>query len=194
MFHKHIPYEKAQKALGYLGLYYGYELLDANEEIEIKDQYFKQYLTKNNIIHTKFSLENKFDFMVIESVYQYVFQTKVIDDLFSYLAHIRITTEKNSIPSNEWYKKRVLNHCIDIKHFSIKKRTQEEYIAYKILKQYKSEIHPNQYVSAFYNKYCSLMPVNTLVKREDLLQNITTLTKIQQKEILDVIQMDRRYV
>jgi len=191
MLNRQIPYDKAEKALAYLGLYYGYELLDAKEEIETQNKCLKKFLKDSEFVNTKFLLESRLDYIVIESVYQYVFGKGVTNDSFSYLEDIEVIQHSETVQCGEWYEKRILGRYFDVEYYNIKQRTQREYIEYKV-SQYDDEIYANNYISTFYNKYFSesLMPTSIPVKKQELMNKIKSLSAPMQKEILKAIEMD----
>lgn len=95
-----IPYEVAEISLAILGIYFGYSILRAEEKIEIKDKYFKKLLKKDKL-NMKFTLENKLDYIVIETIYNYCFKDKVKGYEYEYLSYpsklkpIKISLNKN---------------------------------------------------------------------------------------------------
>lgn len=95
-----IPYEVAEISLAILGIYFGYSILRAEEKIEIKDKYFKKLLKKDKL-NMKFTLENKLDYMTIETIYNYCFKDKVKGYEYEYLSYpsklkpIKISLNKN---------------------------------------------------------------------------------------------------
>lgn len=95
-----IPYEVAEISLAILGIYFGYSTLRAEEKIEIKDKYFKKLLKKDKL-NMKFTLENKLDYIVIETIYNYCFKDKVKGYEYEYLSYpsklkpIKISLNKN---------------------------------------------------------------------------------------------------
>lgn len=95
-----IPYEVAEISLAILGIYFGYSILRAEEKIEIKDKYFKKLLKKDKL-NMKFTLENKLNYIVIETIYNYCFKDKVKGYEYEYLSYpsklkpIKISSNKN---------------------------------------------------------------------------------------------------
>ncbi len=95
-----IPYEVAEISLAILGIYFGYTILRSEEKIEIKDKYFKKLLKKDKL-NMKFTLENKLDYIVIETIYNYCFKDKVKGYEYEYLSYpsklkpIKISLNKN---------------------------------------------------------------------------------------------------
>ncbi len=95
-----IPYEVAEISLAILGIYFGYSILRAEEKIEIKDKYFKKLLKKDKL-NMKFTLENKLDYMTIETIYNYCFKDKIKGYEYEYLSYpsklkpIKISLNKN---------------------------------------------------------------------------------------------------
>ena len=95
-----IPYEVAEISLAILGIYFGYSTLRAEEKIEIKDKCFKKLLEKDKL-NMKFTLENKLDYIVIETIYNYCFKDKIKGYEYEYLSYpsklkpIKISLNKN---------------------------------------------------------------------------------------------------
>jgi len=190
LLNKQVPYQMVQETLAYLGLYYGYQILDSNEEITIKDRYLKTFL-KNNQLNTKFLLNTRFDYFVIESVYKYVFNNKNIKDEFTYLDDIQVLLEDDNIKIDDNYEKKVLNKCCDVEQFEIKKRSSSELINYK-LNKYDDKIYADKYIFVCYNKYYTEKKDEIPVEKEILLAKIkeNKMTKIREKEFLSAIKMD----
>ncbi len=95
-----IPYKVAEISLAVLGIYFGYTILRSEEKIEIKDKYFKKLLKKDKL-NMKFTLENKLDYMTIETIYNYCFKDKIKGYEYEYLSYpsklkpIKISLNKN---------------------------------------------------------------------------------------------------
>lgn len=188
LLNQQVPYEKAERTLAYLGYYYGYELLDAKEDIQIKDKYFKLFL-QNGSLNTKFKLDNIFDYITIETIYQHVFNgDKFFKNDFEYLDFE--FNKIDNIKEDEWYKKTILATHKDIEHYSVSKRTNSEYIIYKISK-YQDTITSSKYISVFYNKYLAETKENSIDKNTFLEKiNTTKILKKQENELLNAIEMD----
>lgn len=187
----HVPYSMAEKALAYLGLYYGYEILDANEEVIIKDKYLKTFI-KNNHLNTKFLLSSKFDYFVIESVYRYVFNdNKTLKDEFNYLDVVEIPFKNNDVKIDDIYERKVLNKCCDEEHFELRKRNQKELINYKINK-YDDEIFADKFIIVIFNKYFTETKDVIPIKKEELIEELSKhkMTKAKETELLNAIKMD----
>lgn len=184
-----VPYEMAQKTLAYLGYYYGYEILDANEEIIIKDKYFKK-LIENNRLNTKFYMNNMLDYITIETIYQYIFKdVKALNSRFEYLDY---NFDKiNYTKEDEWYEKTILSQFCEIEHFKIIKRTEQEYIKYKISK-YAGIITNHKYIFVFYNKYLDTKNVSLSIDKNTFLKKLSeaSVLKKQEKELLSALKMD----
>ena len=190
MLNKQVEYKYAQKALAYLGYYYGYEILDASEEITIKDRYFRSLLP-NGVVNTKFGLDKKFDYITIESVYQHIFYDhvkgfEVVDVEF-------LATLKNT-QQNDWYKKTVLDEKFGEESFSIKKLTKKEFILNK-LSRYLKEISPNRYIAPFYQRHFAKDEFQNHIDRDIFIEKIESekLSSSQQSELLKAMKMDEEY-
>jgi len=133
-----VPYEKAENALALFGLYYGYRGLPAYEEIDIEDKEFKK-LSKENEFNIKFKLDSQLDYLLIESIYQYIFNDKREKREVDYLKGIfdkKIKMKPIKLPINQefkrWYKIENKNKILDIENIKIKKLNWEELISEKL--------------------------------------------------------------
>lgn len=79
-----IPKNIAETALAILGIYFGYKILRANEKIELHDEVYNQIF--GNIFNIKFKLDTKFDYIVLETLYQRSFYKELGRD-FEYLEY-----------------------------------------------------------------------------------------------------------
>ncbi len=68
-----IPYKRAQISLALLGLYYGYTLISAYENIEFEDTLFDSLREEYSM---KFRLDSRLDYSIIEAIYKRVFNLK----------------------------------------------------------------------------------------------------------------------
>ncbi|RLA08293.1 MAG: hypothetical protein DRQ51_03215 [Gammaproteobacteria bacterium] len=66
-----VPYDKIENALALFGLYYGYSKLKTYEEIKLDNDHFKKINGNNDEYSIKFKLDSKFDYYLIEAIYQY---------------------------------------------------------------------------------------------------------------------------
>ena len=68
---KELPYSQSEITLALLGMYYGYKQLRTYETIEFNDTKIDKLLgTQFNL---KFKLDNKLDYVLIESIYEFIF-------------------------------------------------------------------------------------------------------------------------
>jgi hypothetical protein len=79
-----IPKDIAETALAILGIYFGYNILRADEKIELNDEIYKQIF--GNLFNMKFKLDSKFDYIVLETLYQRTFYNELGRD-FEYLEY-----------------------------------------------------------------------------------------------------------
>ena len=121
-----VPFEKIANALAFFGLYYGYTKLPAYEKIEIQDSEFRKIL-KTDTFNIKFELNSKFDYMLIESIYQNVFNTEEEILEINYLGELfenKIKAKPLSLPKNQdfkrWFEVKKENF-FDIEHISVQK-------------------------------------------------------------------------
>lgn len=118
-----IPYEVAEISLAILGIYFGYSILRAEEKIEIEDKYFKRLLKKEKL-NMKFTLENKLDYITIETIYNYCFKDEAKGYEFDYLLYPK-KIKAIKIPQNKNYDIKKDVH-FDIEHIKIKKKINQE--------------------------------------------------------------------
>jgi len=195
-----IPYDKAELALAFLGLHYGYTTLRASEEINTQDKYLKNILGTR--INMKFQLDSELDFMTIESIYKYSFE-KEIGGEFTYLQFPQ--KKKKILPKDKefktWYKLIANETYFDVDFFKIFKYSFSDLIVTK-LEKYKDEIkfgeyYLSSYISKYYKKlihyskdgkptepYCNKMDFITIVQEEE--------NKSKQNELLDVFMLDKK--
>ena len=79
-----IPKNIAETALAILGIYFGYNILRADERIELNDEIYKQIF--GNLFNMKFKLDSKFDYITVEVLYQRSFHKELGRD-FEYLEY-----------------------------------------------------------------------------------------------------------
>lgn len=79
-----------------LGLYYGYRSLPKREEISFKDKFYSSIERDTKV---KFNPDNYLDRIIIESVYQYCFNSKV-DSEFDFLPKQSMKTIFVDVPKN----------------------------------------------------------------------------------------------
>ena len=96
-----IPYELAEISLAILGIYFGYTILRSEEKIEIEDNYFKRLL-KRDKLNMKFTLENKLDYVTIETIYTFCFKDESKGYEFDYLSYPK-KLKPIKIPQNKKY-------------------------------------------------------------------------------------------
>jgi hypothetical protein len=135
--------EKVEILLAIFGLYYGYSKIRAREAIDIEDDIFKNLLIDNREKNIKFILNSKLDYVTIESIYQYVFNNKISDEEFDYLAYpkkhnpIKIKLTKNI---QNWYTIKK-DKYIDVEVISLSKNDWKTTIQNK-LEKYGKKITP----------------------------------------------------
>jgi hypothetical protein len=72
-----LPYYQSEITLALLGLYYGYKELRLSENIDFHDNKVEKLLgTEHNL---KFKLDSILDYIIIESVYEFIFNEKSAD-------------------------------------------------------------------------------------------------------------------
>lgn len=134
-----IPYEVAEVSLAVLGIYLGYTNLRPSEMIAIKDETFKKIFGTG--FNMKFQLENKLDYITIESIYNYCFNEEKGFE-FQYLNYPK-GSKKYKLPSDKEFKR--MYEVVHEKTFfnslylKLKKLSFGE-ISQKRLQQYPDEI------------------------------------------------------
>lgn len=106
-----IPKDIAQTALAILGIYFGYKILRADEKIELKDEFYKQIF--GNIFNIKFRLDTKFDYIVLETLYQRSFYKKLGRD-FEYLEYPQSVENDMNFTNEEEFKQNYKYEEIEI--------------------------------------------------------------------------------
>jgi hypothetical protein len=96
-----IPFEAAEVSLAVLGIYLGYTNLRPSESIAIKDETFKKIFGTS--FNMKFQLENKLDYITIESIYNYCFNEEKGFE-FQYLNYPK-RSKKYKLPSDKEFKR-----------------------------------------------------------------------------------------
>ena len=197
-----IPYDKAELALAFLGLYYGYTTLRASEDISFQDKYFKNI--SGTRVNMKFQLDSKLDFITIESIYKYSFCEKEKGNEFLYLEFPQ--KKKNIvIPKDKafktWYEVRSAKNYFDIPFVKIVRHSFLELVTSK-LEKYKDEIKFGEYYLASYiSKYHKQIihyskdgkPTEPYCDKTDCLEKIgSEESQSKQNELLDVFTMDKK--
>jgi len=197
-----IPYDKAELALAFLGLHYGYATLRASEEISFKDKYFKNILGTR--INMKFQLDSKLDLITIESIYKYFFYEKEKGDGFTYIEFPQ--KKKNiSIPKDKafktWYDVISSKTYFDVEFVKIVKHSFLELVMNK-LEKYKDEIKFGEYyLTSYISKYYKHLihyakdgkPTEPYCNKTDFIKIIGDEdNKSKQNELLDVFGLDKK--
>lgn len=143
---EYTPYDKLETSLAFLGIYYGYNSLRADESIAIKDKYFKKLLDKERV-NIKFKLDSKLDYITVETIYNYSFNDRSIKGFtYGYLDYpkkptpIKFAKDKTF---EQWYSVEQEGY-FDIEHIKIKKQSFEEVVLSK-LEKYNEDITPQKY-------------------------------------------------
>ena len=197
-----IPYDKAELALAFLGLYYGYTTLRASEEIGFQDKYFKNILGTR--INMKFQLDSKLDLITIESIYKYSFYEKEKGNEFTYL---EFPKKKKSIviPKDQyfktWYELKSSETYFDVDFVQIIKHNFIALVMNK-LEKYKDEIKFGEYYLASYiSKYHKHLihyskdgkPTEPYCNKVDFIEIIgSEENKPKQNELLEVFKLDKK--
>ncbi len=204
-----IPLDKIEKALFLFGLYYGYSRLKAFEEIKIENKEY-QKLNTEDFFNIKFKLDSKLDYQIIESIYQYSFNSNDINKQevlkFDYLDEINIKYKDIKFPNNKgfnrWYKIEK-EKIFDVYNFKIKKETWEELIVEK-LKKYPLKVEAKYKIFSYiYEKYNYLIEFyissNKYKKnefyfyRDDFIEEIKKGIDLkEQNKLLDSLENDKK--
>jgi len=193
-----IPYEKVEYALACLGLYYGYNELDASEDIVISDKVISKIINTEDA-SIKFKMDNKLDYIVIESIFNYVFY-KEASGLCEYLVYP--FTEKISfkVPQNKTFKifyQVEKKDCFDSEYIKIHKNSIEEIIQPKLSK-YGKEITFKHYLLIFVRKYYQYLiqhgkdgeSTDPYCKVEDFYEALKNDEKRNLHKLVDVFVLD----
>lgn len=117
-----IPYEVAEISLAILGIYLGYTLIRSEEKIEIDDEYFKRIFKEK--FNMKFTLENKLDYVTIETIYNFCFKNEAKGYEYEYLSYPNKVKPKKT-PQNKNYRIKKVIH-FDSEYIKIKKNENKE--------------------------------------------------------------------
>lgn len=197
-----IDYDSAPSTIAIMGLYFGYRSIRPYFEIEIKNKQLSEL--PNKFQHT-FSLESKLDYVIIESVYQYIFNGTVSNSYFEDYLNLpenhKTTIPKINIPKTEYiYKKQTI---VDKTQYSFSivpsKKNELEKLLDK-LKQYPERITPEYCLYSLV--YGDIQPNSAIIKvgvnssdffqKEELEKNITKKGKITEK-LINAIEYDIKY-
>ena len=189
---KYLPVEKKDIGLGLLGMYYGYSKIIAKEYINIKDKYIQKVFDER----LKFDLSEKMDYVVIESIYKYVFNDKNMPKSFEYLS---ITEESpNKLPKDSVFKK-IYKYKEDlvidgVKNIEIYKKDYKT-----LLEKYNNEISFKDYLIVLVKKYFSDLiyyqkedkPSEPYCKKEEVTARLEQ-NMINEDELIKVILIDKK--
>ena len=195
-----IPYEKAELALAFLGLYYGYKSLRANEEIQINDKYISKLIEKNRV-NIKFKLDSKLDYITVESIYNRVFYDKKDFD-FDYLEY-PISKKIANLPTDKnfktWYEMQK-EDIMSAPYIKIRKKSFDEILSTRLAK-YDEEIRFGKYylvsfIKKYYEKIINYSkdgkPTEPYCKKEDFYSVIKEDESRREKELLSVFDIDKK--
>ena len=196
-----IPYEKAELALAFLGLHYGYSSIRADEEILIDDKYINKFIEKNRV-NMKFKLDCKLDYITIETIYNYTFYDKKGEefDYLEYPSAKKSTSLSSDVKFTAWYKVEKKD-ILDTQYVRIRKHTFVELVT-KSMSNYKEEIGFGKYYLAsfvamhykyllFYSK--DGKPVEPYFEKSNFLEIIKEETNtIKQEKLLKVFELDNK--
>jgi hypothetical protein len=195
-----IPLERAEQSLAYLGLYYGYRILRASEEVQINNTLFTSIIgQKTNI---KYELDTPLDYLTIESIYNYVFYDKKISDSLEYLSIPKSTKKLFTSPKGKAFKERYTVIDKEMIHgapyIKIVQKPLIEIIG-KRLGKYPEEItFKAYYITCFVDKYHpDLLQESKEKKGVKFFKRDEFVEKIQQEryakqlnEILSILDLD----
>lgn len=152
LIYDELPYNQSEITLALLGLYYGYKDLRISEKIEFNDIKIKRYLGSEH--NLKFRLDNELDYVIIESVFEFVFNER--------------PSNKQSLPSLQYFaaKKPVIEllkndpdfeiefdiSVFNCSYFKAKKLTNCEIIS-KAIKIYPEKLNNYLHLVSYIKKY-----------------------------------------
>ncbi|MCD4667307.1 MAG: hypothetical protein K8R44_01725, partial [Sulfurimonas sp.] len=197
-----LPYDKLELSLIFLGLYYGYSNLRADEEIKLDNNFFKKILKKDRI-NMKFKLDSKLDYITIETIYIYTFNKKQKGYEFEYLEYPSKPKEIKLAEDNKfktWYSIERTSYY-DIEQIRIRKRVFTEIVSKK-LETYDAHIvfgkhHIFSYAAKYLKEIIKLPMYGEkfllYCKKEDFLQAVKDIQSvIKQNELLDLFAVDKK--
>jgi len=194
-----IPQELAETVLALLGIYFGYESLRPNDEIDLEDEYFRELFGTCNI---KFTLESKLDYITIESIYRYSFYDEKEGHEFEYLTYPK-KPKPMKLPNKkkftQWYKVVDKKEYFDAEYICIKKRDKKEYIETTLQKYGDEIVFSKHYLSVFVSKYFQSLisydkngePCKPYCKVDEFKEVILQKTE-KIDELLEAFSMDKK--
>ncbi len=193
-----IPYEKVENALACLGLYYGYSELDRSEDILLSDKVISKIIGTEDI-NIKFKMDNKLDYIVIETIFNYVFHGQK-SGLSEYLVYPFSKKFSFKLPTDKVFKTfyQVYNNDhFDSPYIKIHKNSFEEIVQPKLSK-YGDEVTFKNYLLIFIkNHYQHLIQhgkdgksTDPYCKVEDFYEAIKNDEKTNLNKLVAVFALD----
>ena len=182
------PLNIAEYVLGFLGLYYGYKsMIKEDTNLKFSDVTFDQLAINTQSI--KFRLENYLDRFIIESVFQFAVQQKVLNDSFEFLNWGGdINNSKPTVFASNYqyeYSDRSTN-IMGQKILSIVRQDKIEKVFDRIANQYPEKVENTTYLAAFLAKYFNLDKWHIL----DILKK--NKGRYPMNELEDIIDLDSK--
>lgn len=182
------PLNIAEYILGFLGLYYGYKsMIKEDTNLKFSDNNFEQLAA--NFQSIKFKLESYFERFIVESVFQFAVQQRVLNDTFDFLNWSGEISENKpiSIAPNfqfEYFDKST--YVMGQKILSIVRQDKTEKVFERIANQYSDKVENTSYLTAFFSRYFNLDKGHIL----DILKK--NKGRYPMNELEDVIDMDSK--
>jgi len=191
------PAKVAEVSLAVLGIYLGYTHIRPSETVEIKDDYFKKVFGSE--FSMKFKLDNKLDYVTIESIYTYCFNDKQKTNEFLYLTYPKAPAGF-TLPSEKECKRRyeVINNQrhLDAQYLKIKKLSDTE-ISQKRLDGYPDEIELGKYyIFSYFAKYfprcITLSDQKMVCSKHEFWEKLKEITPKQYNELAFLFEADEK--
>lgn len=189
---KLIPAKEAEVSLAVLGIYLGYTHIRPIETIEIADEYFREIFGSE--INMKFQMNCKLDYMTIESIYSYCFNSKREVDGFLYLTYPK-APERFSIPNDKEFERGyelIINETVlDAPYLKIKKLSDTE-ISQKRLDSYPNQIELGKHhIFSYFAKYFPIQSDSKMVcSKYEFIEILKEITPEQYRELTCLFEAD----
>lgn len=166
-----IAFNQAEFILALLGLYYGYKILRPLELISIKEKQFSSLIGEEQTI--KFRLNSELDYLTIETIYQFTFNSKSDNTTFEYLPspQAKISHNLDSFTS-PIFRVETSKNVFGVDVFEIHKISEFEVIL-KEISNFPEKLDLSYLISSYIQKYLhhrSLIRLNGIVFKSEFLK------------------------
>lgn len=196
---KELPYSQSEMTLALLGMYYGYRQLRLYEKIEFDDNYLNKIF--GNEFNIKFKLDNKLDYIIIESLYELLFnKVKANGNILSYKPIIKKETNTvKKIISKLDYEILFESEIFETYYYKLRKTREYEKII-SLMSCYQDIIQNHFHIVSFIKKhydkehYLSRGPNNIVFKNEFIRLIKENKIKINDyNHLIESIELDKKY-